>query len=242
MYQGIEPVRPESSAKTGDVPTSGVWADDGFFDTMGIPVLKGRSFVQADLGHAPAVAIVNEVLARHDWPNENPVGKQLRIGGEKGQFVEVVGVAKIDNYFSFGVPPMDIIFLPYESAVSKRPLRLLIRSARDPSALVETLRRAMRELDPDQAVPTAEVVQDLFRIFTRMLMLSTHTIGAMGVLGLILALVGLYGLLMFEGQFADPRDRHPDGPAHWLERLGGGDGASTRNPSGGVRSRRGGRS
>ncbi len=198
VYQGIEPVRPEGSAKTGDVPTSGVWADDGFFDTMGIPVLKGRSFVKADLGHAPAVVIVNEVLARHDWPNDNPVGKQLRIGGEKGQFVEVVGVAKIDNYFSFGVPPMDIIFLPYESAASKRPLRFLIRSTRDPSVLVEPLRKTIRELDPDQAVPTAAVVQDLFGIFTRMLMLSTHTIGAMGVLGLSLALVGLYGLLMFD--------------------------------------------
>jgi ABC-type antimicrobial peptide transport system permease subunit len=75
---------------------------------------------------------------------------------------------------------------------------LLVRTAREPFQLVEPMRKIMRELDPDQAVPTAETWQHAYGIFTYMLRLGTSIIGGMGVLGLMLALVGLYGLVLFE--------------------------------------------
>jgi len=201
-YQGIAEVRPENAAKPDDVPTSGVWGDEDFFDALGIPILKGRAFRKGDTGHAPAVAIVNEVLARHHWPGQDAVGKQLRVSGDTAgdtaQWVEVVGVVKINNYHAFGVPPQDIVFLPYTPPPKPHDVSLLVRAAREPFQLVEPMRKIIRELDPDQAVPTAETWQHAYGVFTYMLQLGTSIIGAMGVLGLMLALVGLYGLVMFE--------------------------------------------
>jgi ABC-type antimicrobial peptide transport system permease subunit len=93
---------------------------------------------------------------------------------------------------------MDIVFFPYAAAPKKTDVRLLVRSAGDPYALVEPMRKILHELDPDQALPEADTWQDSYGNFARLLRLGTHTIGAMGVLGLALALVGLYGLLVFE--------------------------------------------
>jgi predicted permease len=197
-YQSIETVRPENLAKPEDVATSGVWGDESFFDALGIPIVRGRPFRKSDTGHAPSVAIVNEVLARHHWPGQDVLGRRLRVAGEKGQLVEVVGVVKINNYHAFGVPPQDIIFLPYVPPAKPHDVSLLVRTAGDPFHQTEPLRKIIHELDPDQPVPTAETWRHVFGIFTRMLRLGTAIIGSMGVLGLLLALVGLYGLVMFE--------------------------------------------
>ena len=83
-YQDVAVIRPDGPAVQEDTPTSGVWADDGFFDTLGIPVVAGRAFRPADLGPTPAVAIVNEVLARHDWPGQNAIGKQIHVSTVRG--------------------------------------------------------------------------------------------------------------------------------------------------------------
>jgi macrolide transport system ATP-binding/permease protein len=202
QFQGIVPIRPDgsgnASANAKDVPTSAVWTDEGFFDTMGIAILQGRHFQKSDLGHAPAVVVVNQVLARHYWPDRDAIGQQLRLADGKGQFVEVVGVAKIDDYMAFGSPPMDIVFIPFSSVPPKRDVILIARSAKDPSGLAEPVRKTLRDLDPDQALPEAFTYQNTFGVFASLLRLGTHTISAMGVLGLALALVGLCGLLMFE--------------------------------------------
>jgi len=197
-YQSIETIRPEGTVNPQDVPISGVWGDDAFFDALGIPIPRGRPFRKAEISHPATVAIVNEVLARHHWPGQDAIGKQLRIGGDQGRFVEVVGVVKLDNYHAFGVPPQEIIFLPYVAPSKPHDISLLIRTTREPFRLVEPIRRFIRELDPDQPVPTAETWQHAYGIFTTMLRLGTTIIGSMGVLGLLLALVGLYGLVMFE--------------------------------------------
>src|SRR5207253_2788760 len=124
---------------------------------------------KADTGHAPTVAIVNEVLARHHWPGQDAVGKQLRISGntagDTAQWVEVVGVVKINNYHAFGVPPQDIVFQPYIPPLKPHDVSLLVRTAREPFQLVEPMRKIIRELDPDQAVPTAETWQHAYGIF-----------------------------------------------------------------------------
>jgi predicted permease len=194
-YQDIAVIRPESPVVHDDVRTSGVWVDDGFFETLGIPLIEGRSFHSADLGTSPAVAIVNHVLVRHYWPGQSAVGKQIRLA--TGQWVTVVGVAKLNAFMAFGSGPMDIIFLPY-GAPKGRDIMLTARSAGDPRGLVEPIRAMIHDLDPDQAMPDARTWQNSFGIFMRAALLSLDTLGAMGVLGMLLALVGLYGLLSFE--------------------------------------------
>jgi macrolide transport system ATP-binding/permease protein len=192
-YQDIAAIRPESVKD--DVRTSGVWIDEGFFDTLGIPLVEGRGIRTAELGASPAVAVVNDVLARHYWPGQSGVGKQIRMS--TGQWVTVVGVAKLRAFMAWGTPPMDTIFLPYGVPV-QRDIRLIARSSGDPQGLIEPIRGIVRDLDPDQAMPDAYTFDRTIGIFMRAAMLSIDTLGAMGVLGLGLALVGLYGLLAYE--------------------------------------------
>jgi predicted permease len=194
-YQDIALIRPDSPVAHDDVKTSGVWVDEGFFDTLGVPILQGRAFYAADLSQSPAVAVVNNVLVRHYWPGQNAIGKQIRLSS--GQWVSVIGVAQLDRFMAFGTPPMDTIFLPYGTP-KQRDVKLLARSTGDPQALVDPIRRVVRDLDPDQAMPDAYTWQRTIGIFIKAGELGLDTIGAMGVLGLVLALVGLYGLIAYE--------------------------------------------
>ncbi len=194
-YTDVAAIRPESPTVHDDVKTRGAWVDEGFFDTFGIPILRGRAFRKADLGPSPAVAIVNEVLVGHYWPGQNAIGKQVHLS--TGQWVSVIGVAKIDRFMVFGTPPMDTIFLPYGTP-KQRSITLAARTVGDPHALTEPIRAIIHDLDPDQAMPDARTWQSTFGVFIKAALLSLDTIGAMGVLGLLLALVGLYGLIAYE--------------------------------------------
>jgi predicted permease len=194
-YQNIAVIRPESPVARDDIKASGVWVDESFFDTLGIPLTEGRAFHAADLGPSPAVAVVNDALARRYWPGQSAIGKQIRLSA--GQWVTVVGVAKLNTFMAWGTGPMDTIFLPYGTPKG-RDVMLAARSTGDPHTLVEPIRAMIHDLDPDQAMPDARTWQDTFGIFLRASMLSLDTLGAMGVLGLVLALVGLYGLLAYE--------------------------------------------
>ena len=194
-YQDIALIRPESPVAHDDAKTSGVWVDEGFFETLGIPLIEGRPFRSADLRTSPAVAIVNQVLVRHYWPGQNATGKQIRLA--TGQWVTVVGVAKLNSFMAWGTGPMDMIFLPYGQPKG-RDITLIARSAGDPLGLVEPIRTMIHDLDPDQAMPDARTWQNSFGLFMRVALLALDTLGAMGVLGMLLALVGLYGLLAYE--------------------------------------------
>jgi len=139
--------------------------------------------------------MVNDVLARRYWPGQSAVGKQIHLS--TGQWVVVIGVVRLNTFMSFGSPPMDTIFLPYGEP-AQRVIRLLARSAGDPQTLADPIRKVVRDLDPDQAMPDAQTWQRSMNVFISAALLSLDTLGAMGGLGLLLALVGLYGLIAYE--------------------------------------------
>lgn len=194
-YQDVALIRPDSPIARDDVRTSGVWIDDGFFDTLGIPITEGRGIGRRDLTLAPTVAVVNDVLAHHYWPGQTAVGKQIHL--HTGEWITVVGVARLKAFMAFGTPPMDTIFLPY-GAPKDRTVRLLVHSTGDPRTLVEPIHAIVRDLDPDQAIPDATPWQTSLRVFVDATLLGLDTFGAMGGLGLTLALVGLYGLIAYD--------------------------------------------
>jgi putative ABC transport system permease protein len=194
-YQDIASIRPDGPVAREDARTSGVWVDDGFFDTLGIPIVEGRGIRRTDLRSAPTVAVINDVLARHYWPGQKAVGRQLHLTTDG--WVTVVGVVRLRGFMSFGTPPMDTIFLPFGTAAD-RNVRLLVRSVGDPRTLVEPIRAIVRDLDPDQAVPDADPWQTSFGVFIDATLLGLDTLGAMGALGLVLALVGLYALIAYD--------------------------------------------
>jgi hypothetical protein len=72
--------------------------DEHYFDTIGLPILKGRGFRATDSADAPKVAVVNEVLAQHYWPGQDPVGRRFRLDNRSGPWVEIVGVAMSSRF------------------------------------------------------------------------------------------------------------------------------------------------
>ncbi len=191
--EGLNPSNDAVSASS--VPS--VWADDTFFDALAIPILKGRGLRHTDSAGTPAVAVVNESLAKAFWPGQDPIGKRIRINSTR--WVVVVGVAAIRNYEGIvQIPPPSLIFLPAAQSPRQPFMMLFSQSAGDRTARAASLRALVRELDPSQAVPEIRAWDDNFAMFERGFAMITRLIGAMGAMGMLLALVGLYGLVAFD--------------------------------------------
>ncbi|HTO86879.1 MAG TPA: ABC transporter permease [Thermoanaerobaculia bacterium] len=172
--------------------------DDGFFETMGVRILRGRGFRQSDDAHAPRVAVVNEFFAKHYWPNEDAVGKRIRLDRRDGAPVEVVGVAKTIKYrdSSFG-QAIDFVYLPIAQHPVAR-LVLLVRSTGDPLEMVEPLKEVVRALDPNMPLVETRSYNVLYRYSTvEGPGVAVKLVGTLGAVGLFLAIAGLYGLVAY---------------------------------------------
>jgi macrolide transport system ATP-binding/permease protein len=191
---------PEGDALPKDHANLTVFADivgNGFFDTMAIPILDGRGFNSSDTASAPKVAVVNEVLARHCWPNQNAIGKRLRLNDDKSREIEIVGVARASSYIRLGEGPTEYLYLPLSQNMHAR-LTLVVQSIGDAASLAPELRETVRTLDPNQPVYDVRTMSDFYRQGAVSIPnLINQVVGAMGLIGLALALVGLYGLMSF---------------------------------------------
>src|SRR5205085_1011907 len=83
-----------------------------YFKTMVTPIVQGHEFTELDRETSTQVVIINETMAKRYWPAQDPIGKRIRIGGEKNPWLQIVGVAKDGKYVTLGEPPMDYLFLP----------------------------------------------------------------------------------------------------------------------------------
>jgi predicted permease len=171
--------------------------DDRYFDTMAVPIVRGRGFRESDTAAAPRVAVVNDQLARHYWPNRDAIGKRFHLGGANGPWVEIVGVAKTAKYLWIAEPPTEFLYLPLAQHPSSH-LTLVAQSFGDAAALVAPLHEMVRGLDANQPVYDVRTMADFFQaraIGTPGMI--TQTVGAMGLVGLLLAMIGLYGLMAY---------------------------------------------
>jgi putative ABC transport system permease protein len=168
--------------------------DASFFDVMDIPLTRGRGFDATDTATAPRVAVVNQELAEQFWPDRNPIGQRFRLVGAEGPWVEIVGVVPTQRYFTVNEPPQPFLYLPYEQD-PQSGMALIVRSTGDPSALADPLRSIVRGLDPSLAVAAVRTMGSLYYDFVRYSLVGINAIGAMGVMSLVLAFAGLYGLV-----------------------------------------------
>jgi predicted permease len=167
----------------------------GYFQTSGVAIEKGREFTVVDRPTSLPVAIVNEKLAQDYWPGQDAVGRPIQIPGER-QMREIVGVARIANYSSFGEPPQRCVYVPLE----QNPLpamTLYVRSTGDPAYMVNAVRREIQAAGPQvlvSGVRTGQQVIDgsLFQARVGVALLSVF-----GLLALGLASIGLYGILAY---------------------------------------------
>lgn len=171
-----------------------------YFDVMGIPIVRGRAFVETDeREHSTTrkVAIVNESMAAKYWPGQDPIGKRFHAYNVTEPLLEVVGVARDSKYVIVFEAPRPYIYLPVVRDMSLRTL--VVRAAGEPGALAPRLEREIKELAPD--LPIADLrtmTQSLAGIFGYLIFrVGAIQAGGMGLLGLVLAIIGVYGVVSF---------------------------------------------
>ncbi len=180
-----------------DATTLASRVDEFYLDAMAIPLIAGRNFARRDDENAPRVAIVNQHLAQHYWPNQDPLGKRVRLKSAKNDWVEIVGVAKTSKYIFIAEPPTDFVYLPYRQNPSQE-MMLVAQSSGDSAALSVPLREVVQGLDVNMPIFNVRTMEQLYQMrATAVFNVIVSTVAAMGLMGLALSIVGLYGLVAY---------------------------------------------
>ena len=170
--------------------------DEGYFQTMGIPILRGRAFLASDTADSPRVAVVNEHFAKHYWPAGDALGKRIRLDSSAGTPVEIVGIAETIKFQNM-TSPTDFVYMP----LSQRPvarMALMLRSTGDPLQLVQPVKDVVRSLDPNLPMLQTRPYEDFYlNQAVRGPRIAIDLVGSMGLVGLLLAVAGLYGLVAY---------------------------------------------
>jgi predicted permease len=164
-----------------------------YFDSLGTRLLKGRAFTERDVSGAPSVFIINETLARSFWPNEDPLGKQIRYNSND-PWGEIVGVVEDMKYDGLHVVSAPHLFEPYQQNAWTF-LSITIRSQLDQSSLVAAVQREVKALDSNVPVSNVRTMEEVMAqsLATRRFVLLLFSLFA--GLALLLASVGIYGVL-----------------------------------------------
>jgi putative ABC transport system permease protein len=168
-----------------------------YFRTMGIPLVRGRSFTDQDKAGAPPVLIVNETLARKHWPNEDAVGKRIRLYGppEKTPWMEIVGVVK-DVRHELNLPVKPEYYLPHGQD-SWGAMVLVARTSVEPASLAAALRQQVWAIDKDQPVFDVRTMQEVRSMSVALYSFSSVMLAIFAGVALLLASVGIYGVMAF---------------------------------------------
>ena len=177
--------------RSGDV----LWISPGYFDTLSIPLLRGRMFTHQDDVFAPQVAVVDKGLANAYWPGENPLGKRLFVSFESAPR-EVVGVVGNVRYDSLEAERRPKIYIPYLQS-PQGYWSYIIRSKQDPMALVGAAKARIWELDPQLAVHDVRTMKDLFSQWLIRPRFYLVLFGIFASLAATMAALGIYGVISY---------------------------------------------
>lgn len=170
-----------------------------YFQTMSIPQLKGRSFTEQDREKTPNVIIVNEALASHYWPNQDPIGKRLSFfEGEHGkqEWREIVGVVGNVRSKALEIDVMPEAYFPYRQ-VPENFMNLVVRTASDPVSMVAAIRTQVLNVDKDQPVSDIMTMEQRVAKSVAAKRFVMSLLGAFSILALGLAAVGIYGVMAY---------------------------------------------
>jgi putative ABC transport system permease protein len=171
-----------------------------YFRTLSIPLRAGRVFGQNDGIGTAKVVVINEAMASKYWPGESPLGKRVSFAREprEGDWMTVVGVVANGKQFTLN-EPIDIeMFAPHTQERNWfPPSHVAVRTSRDPLALAAAARTAVHEIDPAMPVSDMKTMEAVIAGSIAPARFNTSVIGAFAVVALVLAAVGVYGLLSF---------------------------------------------
>ncbi|HVO80862.1 MAG TPA: ABC transporter permease [Terriglobales bacterium] len=168
----------------------------GYFQTMQIPLLRGRSFAETDRKGSPKVVIVNDYLARQLWPGQDPIGRHIGVLGAPNDWSEIIGVVADVKAAGLNTPPAMQVYL----STLQHPITdmfVVVRATTDPGSLVPAVKRAVFELDSQQPVANIALMNELrFRSLSGSRS-STFLLGIFAALAMLLAGVGIYAVMAY---------------------------------------------
>ena len=164
-----------------------------YFATMGIPLMSGREFTRADDEKAALVAVVNETMASRYWRGGNPIGERVQV---KGRWMQVVGIAKDSKYESVRETPKPFFYVPLRQNFS-RGVGLYIRTPLSSQTMAAALAREVHALDPNLALYEVITLQEQLDRSTSAQLVALTLVSVLGVLALLLAAIGLYGVMAY---------------------------------------------
>ncbi len=166
---------------------------EGYFTTLGIPIVSGREFMRTDDENAPPLAIINETMAAKYWPGKDPIGQRLKA---KDRWLQIVGIAKNSNYHSKTETPIPFFYVPLRQNFRVQN-SLVIRTRETPGAMMTALAREVHALDPNLAPLITERLQEQIDLISYSQRLAVSLVALFGGMALFLAAIGLYAVVSY---------------------------------------------
>lgn len=170
----------------------------GYFETLRIPMVRGRGFTDADIEKSAHVAVVNQTMAKKFWPNEDVVGKRFSQKSQSGPFIEVVGIAQDGKYQNVIEDPQAHYYVPLEQKyMSARVVQ--VRTSVPPESLALEIESQIRQLAPDVPISNVQTMNQSLNGANGFFLIrfGAQLTATMGLLGLILAVVGVYSVVSY---------------------------------------------
>ncbi len=173
-----------------------------YFSTLGTRIVRGRAITQSDNESSSVVAVINESTAAMVWPNEDAIGKHFQINGPNGRDIEVIGIAQDGRYLDLTEKQRAYMFLPVFQEAQIFGSRwgaevLVVRTTGDATAQAKTVRTVLRGIDTNVQVLSITTMDEHIRAALYGDRLMAELVGSTGVLGLVLAAIGLFGVVSF---------------------------------------------
>ncbi|MGH9702007.1 MAG: ABC transporter permease [Candidatus Acidiferrales bacterium] len=171
-----------------------------YLKTMSIPLLSGRSFAESDDENAPYVSVINEALAKRFWPNQDPLGKQFRMASDAGHVIQIVGVSKDSRAQGATGTIRPFLYLPFAQHSKTSSLQTLqVRTAGAPAAMIPVIEHVIHSLAPDLPLFDVKTMTVALNTLNGLLVFQLAAVlaASLGVLGLVLSIVGVYGVVSY---------------------------------------------
>ncbi len=169
----------------------------GYFEVMGIPLLAGRDISTDDRQESPPVVVVSSSLAQEHFPEENPLGRRIRFGRDDDDpWLEIVGVVGDVQHYTLGRTSMGQVYVP----ITQRTIgdiSFVVETAVDPRGLMDGIRAAVADVDPDEPLADFQPLETMVSSTISIPRFRTLLMSGFGLLALLLAVVGLYGIMAY---------------------------------------------
>ena len=171
-----------------------------YLKTMGIPLVEGRTITEADTDTSPRVAVINEAMAKRFWPNQDPIGRKFTMNSDAKHAIEIVGVAKDARYTGLTGPISPYFYIAMEQSYTLNSLATLqVRTAGAPAQMIPTIEHTLQTLAPDLPYFDVKTMLEGLDTLNGLLFfeLAAGLAAVFGALGLVLAVVGVYGVISY---------------------------------------------